>query len=396
MSLRTKGGLAAQASRVALHRCVESIGPRRDAAPGTVPISIDRVTPQWLTVALCSGAPSASVTGFELESGTNGTSARRAMTLHYNSAGDDAGLPRHVFTKTTPDLKTRLFTGLTNLFIGESHFYNTIRPTLAIESPLAFYADYDLRSCRSILIMEDIAKTRGATFGAPQTLNIDQSRALDMTSVMASYHGAFWDSPRLDGEFPWLRTSPDWQRHLDAMINTESMVRRGIERAESALPDDLLRRKRQIWPAFVASLDLKSRRPITLLHHDVHSKNWYVTGDGRMGLYDWQTIVTGTWAIDFSYAINCGLAVDDRRLWLPLLLDNYLDRLAECGVVEPPTVGEAWQNYREQSIHGLIFWLATIGAGRLQPDLHDEKDCLINIERMAHAVVDAKTLDVLL
>lgn len=59
------------------------------------------------------------------------------------------------------------------------------------------------------------------------------------------------------------------------------------------------------------------------------------------------------------------------------------------------TTAEAMDLYRQQTIHGLIFWLATIGAGRFQPDLHDDKDCLINIERMAYAAADAATLDTL-
>ncbi len=287
-----------------------------------------------------------------------------------------------------------MFTGLTNLFVGESQFYNRLRPELDIESPHGYFASYDLRSCRSIIIMEDISRTRGAEFGSPQTLRVTRAQAHDMVALMASCHAAFWDDPRLDREFGFLQTSSDWQRHLDAMINTEAMVRRGLARAAEVLPESLLRERDRIWPAFVASLELKARRPLTLLHHDVHSKNWYVDRDGRMGLYDWQTVVKGTWAIDFGYALNCGLDITDRRTWLDELLTHYLEALADGGAT-PPSRSDAVRAYREQSIHGLIFWLATIGAGRMQPDLHDEKDCLINIERLAQAVVDADTLTAL-
>src|SRR5262249_17120535 len=154
-------------------------------------------------------------------------------------------------TKTTPDLKTKLFTGLTNLFVGEANFYTLIRPKLDIECPVGRYAGYELRSCRSMIIMEDIARTRGAVFGDPLVTHIDRGRAEDMVGLMAAYHSAFWEDPRLDGEFSWLRSSPDWQRHLDSMINTAAMTRRGIKRSERVLPPELARRSVEIWPAFV-------------------------------------------------------------------------------------------------------------------------------------------------
>lgn len=263
---------------------------------------------------------------------------------------------------------------------------------MTIEAPYGYFCAYDLSSCRSVVIMEDIARTRGAQFGSPQTLHIDKSRALDMAETMAAYHGPHWEAD-LSTRFGWLKTSAQWQRHLDSIINTEAMLRRGLVRAEGVLPPGLAARRDEIWPAFVRSLDLKVSGPQTLLHHDVHSKNWYVTGSGKMGLYDWQTIATGTWAIDFSYAINCGLAVADRRAWLPEILDHYLECLGRTA--DAPDRAQAHDLYRQQSIHGLVFWLATIGAGRLQPELHDRTDCLINIERLASAVDDADTLDAL-
>ncbi|MFT4256902.1 MAG: phosphotransferase [Pseudoxanthomonas sp.] len=373
---------------------MESLSPTRPAAPGSVPNSLHAIDERWLTAALCASVPGAEVVRIEIDGGDAGTSARHALTIDYNAAGRAADLPTELFTKTTPDIKTRLFTGLTNLFVGEANFYTLLRGRLRIESPNGYYAAYDLRSCSSIVLMEDIARTRGARFGAPRTLKINRAMAEDMVRLMANYHSAFWESPELE-TMRWLSGSAEWQRHLDRMINTRAMVDRGIRRAKDVFPDNLLGRMDDVWPAFQASLPLKSQGGVTLLHHDVHSKNWYVTGDGRMGLYDWQTIVKGTWAVDFSYALNCGLDVEDRRAWIEDLLRMYLEELAVRGV-ESPNYDDAWLAYRQQSVHGLVFWLATIGAGTLQPDLHDREDCLVNIRRLASAVDDAGTLDVLL
>ncbi len=392
VTLTAKLGAGARVAQLAGLHLADRLTPNRPAAPGEVPRSVDALGPAWLSSALCSTVPGAAVLSFELGGGSAGTSACRALTVRYNDAGQAAGLPTELFTKTTPDLRTKLFTGLTNLFVGESNFYTLIRPGLDIECPIGHHASYDMASCRSVIILEDIARTRGAVFGDPEVTHIDRGRAEDMVALMATYHSAFWESPRLDGELGWLRTSPDWQRHLDSMINTGAMVKRGLRRAESVLPPQLRRRGDEVWPAFLRSLELKMRRPITLLHHDTHASNWYVTGAGRMGLYDWQTLVKGIWAIDVSYALHSGLTVDDRRAWLRELLELYLERLRESGVAAP-SYDDAWLAYRQQTVHGLIFWLATLGAGALQPDLHPTQRCLVNIERMANAVVDLDTLD---
>ena len=148
----------------------------RPAASDEVPRSVAALSTAWLTRALCSGTPGAEVVGFELSGTHEGTSSGRALTVRYNGAG--AALPTRLFTKTTPDLKTKLFTGLTNLFVGEANFYNLIRPGLDIECPAGYHASYELRSCRSMIILEDVARTRGATFGDPQTTHVEDRKSV--------------------------------------------------------------------------------------------------------------------------------------------------------------------------------------------------------------------------
>lgn len=120
--LRSKAAVAAQASRVMAHRVAESVRPRRPAPPGSVPIGVEDIDAAWLTAALCRSNPGAEVLDYRFEHSSDGTSARHALTVVYNEAGRSAGLPTELFTKTTPDLKTRLFTGLTDLFVGECNF----------------------------------------------------------------------------------------------------------------------------------------------------------------------------------------------------------------------------------------------------------------------------------
>jgi hypothetical protein len=43
----------------------------------------------------------------------------------------------------------------------------------------------------------------------------------------------------------------------------------------------------------------------------------------------------------------------------------------------------------------LAFWLITIGAGRLQPDMQPFEISRVNLERMTHAVMDLSAFDAL-
>jgi hypothetical protein len=106
-----------------------------------------------------------------------------------------------------------------------------------------------------------------------------------------------------------------------------------------------------------------------------------------MGLYDWQVLNVGTWAMDVAYALASALTIDDRREWERDLLALYLDQLHAAGGPKLD-FAEAFFTYRQQVFHGLAFWLYTIGAGRLEPAMQPTQVSLINLERMSTMVVD--------
>jgi hypothetical protein len=82
-----------------------------------------------------------------------------------------------------------------------------------------------------------------------------------------------------------------------------------------------------------------------------------------------------------------GLTVEDRRAWERELLEYYLERLRAAGA-DAPGFDAAWLRYRQQTFHGLAFSLITIGAGRLQPEMHPVEISRANLRRMTAAVVD--------
>ncbi len=393
--LRRTAGRAALVRSAAVmtgYRVVEKLSPKRlRLEPGAVPASLAELTPEWLTHALCRDHPGAAVVDFSTGPGSDGTSARRPLVVTYNDAGSEAGLPTALYTKTSPTLPTRFFVGLNHFMVFENQFYLKIRPELPIEAPRALHAAWDVRSGRSILILEDIVVARGVTFGDPRYTTVSREQAEDMVDLMATYHAAFWDSPRLENEFTWLLDYPTGQRRMNDYMWFQRMYENGIRRSRDLMPGSLVKREKELWPALLRSLETEVGRPQTLLHEDTHSRNWYFTGEGRMGLYDWQASGKGCWAVDVAYALAAGLTIENRRAWERDLLDRYLDRL---GPLAPPS-DQAWTSYRQQLIHGVGYWFATIGRLLVQPEFQPHDVTAEHIRRLTQAAEDIGTLDAL-
>jgi aminoglycoside phosphotransferase (APT) family kinase protein len=140
------------------------------------------------------------------------------------------------------------------------------------------------------------------------------------------------------------------------------------------------------------SCELRVANPRTLLHADIHPGNWYKTGDGQLGLCDWQCTVIGEWAADFAYAVTSSLSPEDRRAWEGDLLRLYLDAL-QLPKEMVPSFDQAWLSYRQQTFHGLFNWLFVAGAGAMQPSMQPDDIGRMNVDRMAIAVDDLDSLD---
>ncbi|WP_158083753.1 phosphotransferase [Mycobacterium sp. AT1] len=359
-----------------------------------MPPSAEAITPEWLTAVLCREVEGARVVDVKVSGGDDGTSARRALRVVYNEAGTTAGLPTQLFTKSTATLGSRMLLGVTGIAEGESVFYNHARPDLKLRSPHAFYSGYDPQSHRSLVILEDLT-ARGWTFPDPMTNTVSRKDAEDMVSEMATYHGAFWDSPRFGSDLAALRPAYAWQENLNRKVGFEKRTLTGLERAKDVVNSALHAQRDKLYPAFMRSLSLHRAAPITLLHQDLHLGNWLRDENGRMGLYDWQCVAQGSWALDYSYALGGALTTEDRREWQEDLLRLYLEHLKDSGATSVPSFDAAWLAYRQQPMHALAFALFTNGGSRFEPELQPKDYTLASIEKIAQHVTDLGSMDAL-
>ena len=125
-----------------------------------------------------------------------------------------------------------------------------------------------------------------------------------MVTEMAAYHSALWDSPRFKIRSAKAAPAFAWQDNLNRKVGFERRTLTGLERAKEVVPAALYEQRHRLYPAFMQSLALHRSHPETLLHQDLHLGNWLRDEDGRMGLYDWQCVARGQWALDYSYAFG--------------------------------------------------------------------------------------------
>lgn len=380
------------AARVAAQALRERVSTAPVTSADEVPATFDAITDEWLTATLCSGTPGARVVSHEVSGGSDGASSRRAIHVRYDAAGERAALPTRLFAKSAESLQSRLFLVLGGVTEGEAIFYRDLRPQLdRLRSPRAFHAASDERTFRSIVLMDDLA-AEGWAFPDPMTETLSRADAEAMVDQMAYYHAAFWGNRVQSVALARLQTTHAFQERLNA-IGIEKRALVGIERGRDDLPPGVLRRRDELIPATMAALRLNSSGVPTLLHQDVHQGNWLRDPEGRLGLYDWQAVARGEWALDVTYALAVNLTVEDRRAWEDDLLRRYLERLGEEGVPAPPPFDEAKLRYRQQPFHVLIFALLTIGAGRMQPDMQPQDYMSRCLRRIATFIDDHDSID---
>jgi thiamine kinase-like enzyme len=395
MTIRDTVATIATAGHIASSIVRERVLPQAPINdPTVVPPSAEAITPQWLTAVLCPEVDGARVVGVKVSRGDDGTSARRALDVVYNDAGAKAGLPTQLFSKSTATLGSRMLLGVTGIAEGESVFYNHARPDLKLRSPNAYYSGYDPKSHRSLVILEDLT-ARGWAFPNPMTNVVRRNDAEDMVSEMATYHGALWNSPRFRTDLSLLQPTYEWQENLNRKVGFQKRTLTGLERARDVVNSELYAQRDKLYPAFMRSLALHRTAPATLLHQDLHLGNWLRDDNGQMGLYDWQCVAKGSWALDYSYALGGSLTTDDRREWQEDLLRLYLEQLKQRGAPSVPSFDEAWLAYRQQPMHALAFALFTYGGSRFEPELQPKDYTLASIERIAQHVTDLGSIEAL-
>ncbi len=354
-----------------------------------LPLSYDALTAEWLSDALGSAHPGAQVTGFELGPVDSGSANRRKIAVTWNAAGIAAGLPTRLFCKATHDLANRVVLGISGGAYGEVAFFKHIRPLLNIEAPVSYFSAFDPQNINSLSILKDISDDV-LSFCDHHT-DMTRARIESEMSLLAVAHGQGYGDPAVRDALQHIGTWPEFfTKTLDFGMKEGSS--QGFLDAEEVIPAATWRRFPEVWDKTIQSVELHNQLPLTLMHGDVHLKNWYIAGNGEMGLGDWQCVSRGHWSRDVCYAIASALTVENRRAWESDLLRFYLDRLHAAG---GPKVAfdDAWLAYRQQLMTALTWWTITLRPTDDLPDMQPRDITMEMLRRIGTAVDDCGSLD---
>ncbi|MFA5632779.1 MAG: phosphotransferase [Porticoccaceae bacterium] len=356
----------------------------RAVAASDIPTSYAAITPEWLDHFVCTDVPGAAITDFTLGPADDGSTNRRQIFLSYNDAGRNAGLPASIFCKGSFDLMNRMNMGLCGAAHGEVTFYSKIRHLLDIDAPRAFHAAYDPQSFASVVLLDDLT---GKVEFCSHTTEITKGRAQSMVRQMASYHTTMNGHPGIVERGFGLPTFVEFWQRIEEQVFMEKSSNDGFLAAEDMIPPRLFARFKEVYPATRRAVAQHRDLPWTLIHSDVHLKNWYVRGGDDMGLPDWHTCSAGHWSRDFAYAISVALTPENRRLWEQDLLRLYLSEVEARG---GPTLDfdQAWNLYRAQLFTALAFWTNTLCPSEMQPQNMQPQDAAREFIRRAACAID--------
>ncbi len=352
-----------------------------------IPLGYETITPEWLNATLSKTHPGIKVTGYSLSEKDEGTSSRRRIYLEY-AQGKDPAWPATLFCKGSPALENRYILGMNNGIAAEVHFYTQVRPTLAIEAPVAYHANYDRKSFNSIIVMHDLGETVDfCKVDTPMTL----ARGVSQMNLLARLHGEFYAHPARTTALAGFNT---WEEYFKATVELAGFgeaCARGFRDAEAVIPAKLFSQQNRIWPATLACVAAHSYLPRSYVHSDVHLKNWYIAAGDTMGLNDWQCSCRGNWGRDVAYCISTAFQPEDRRRFERDLIKHYLEQLRALGA-EAPSFDEAWKIYRQQLFSALAWWTGTLGQPPEAPKMQPADTSLEFIRRMTTAIDDLDAL----
>lgn len=333
--------------------------------------------------------PGAKVEAHILGPIDNGSSNRRKIGVTYNDAGKAAGLPDRLFCKAAHDLPNRMLLGIGGAAEHETAFFNHIRPHLDIEAPEGIFCTYDPESFNTMSILKDISHL--VTEFCDHKTVIDRHRAESQVRLLAKMHGTGYANEAMQAGYKYFLPWPqyfDRQRPYGIQEGSEA----GFQDGKDVIPARLFARADEIWPATEKSIEIQKSLPLTFTHGDVHLKNWYVAGNGEMGLADWQCCNIGHWSRDVAYTVSTALTTEDRRAWEQDLVRLYIEELAAAGGPRE-TFDNAFRHYRQQLMTSLTWWTITLHPTAVMPDMQPRDVTVEFVRRMAVAIDDLDVLD---
>lgn len=314
----------------------------------SLPVDVDGLTPEWLSMALSARHPGVRVRGVERLDRTERTNLHARLRLLHDGT---AGAPETIFCKLPPtNPEHRAMIGATGMGTREAWFYRDLAPRLSMRMPTAYYAEADAKG-DFVLLLEDLTARGCAVSDGTWAISADlAARAIE---DLAELHVRFEDASRLASVAPWASV-----RRAGSVDFTVRTLRYVIENHAELLSESYL----AVAQLFADRPDdvnaIWESGPQTLIHGDAHIGNLFID-DGRVGFLDWGMLCVYTAMRDVSFFLTMGMDADDRRREERALVRHYVDVRRALGGTGL-SFDDAWRAHRLQAAYTVIASFLTL------------------------------------
>jgi aminoglycoside/choline kinase family phosphotransferase len=253
-----------------------------------------------------------------------------------------------------------------NFYEREGRFYQQIGGKLTLRTPRCYWNHIDPATKTYGLLLEDL----GARTMISQVEGVGAERAAEALGALAGLHGAWWESPALDGL--------EWMPRLDDPVNLAAgqEYREAwasfVERIGSTLPPGAVELGERVQLVFEDVLRATmAEAPTTVCHGDFRVDNLLFDDDApagdRVAVIDWQIAYRGPAVTDVAYLLCQSMAVDERRRHEERLVRAWYDGVVEvlgADLAHYPLV-LAWEQYRRTALTTTVY--AVVAAGSMDP-----------------------------
>ena len=364
-----------------------------------LPMTLEEITPQWLTAALQSYAPGIEISASKIKKIRNGFTTVLVLDVETNDIGRNAGVGPTLILKGgfEEHSRTRCRT-----YAMEAIAYRDLWPHLPLDVPKSYFAAVDIPRAQVVVLMEDL-NARNVVWGDAEKPHSFEEASLYI-KALARLHAATWDSPDIKAGGKWESKSrfgyksKDWTGIAN---NGSAMLRDYLTTYDYFTP--------KVWNRFlemprngaisVHMLDLNWAKraleqcikvtdalPKCIIHGDMHLGNTYWNADGTPGFFDAPPRVEPG-LTELAYYIACCMDPWDRQQHEDELVQLYLDELARRGV-KAHTLAEAKHFMAIFLVYGLIVFIINENA------YQTEKFNTINAMRFNDMMLAYNTIDV--
>lgn len=330
-------------------------------------ITIDEVTPEWLTAVLqrAGALPSGKVTAIAFDANSAFNSHTRHLKPIY-SQDAPASVPARLLLKCSLPAAWAQRAGM-----RETSFYQAVaqlpdHPPVLVR---CFDAVYDANSGKSHLLLDDLSDTHVVPVARDAQLDFTTNlptaahlhRAID---ALARFHAYWWEKPQLGTSFAPI----SWRSGSEADFTTE-VTQRGqalehlLSQESSWLSPSIKHLYETIHPQLMQlwrthrQTRMATRANLTIAHGDAYLANFLCPRAGQAGtayIIDWQCPEAYAGATDLvnmcaTFWTREQRAVNNREL---NVLRQYYRTLQENGIS-----GYSWEDFVMDYKLSIVDWL---------------------------------------